>query len=337
MSLRTLVAAMIGVVLGGAPLAGVCAPGPVHPGTPAVTVAVGVQRAQEIALPADFGPNPGARALAQGVREACIQAGLRTARTITATCAELGDAPGSGICVDETAARALSREIVCDGSDASAEAVDLSAAGCETVECFRAEAGRLGANYLLLVSGSWRDGLSVAGNLISLSDGSTVAVGPREGYNAVRPRTGPQVLGIMKWVARDAIARLLLAAVPAPSLPAPVTTTAIDLTPPPVPAGAGSNLAPLGWTLVGAGAVAAAASVWLFVVDRSDVDCSMIVGDPQPCERERRTIVPAIGLAIGSGVALLTGTLLLVRDSREARTQLAVSVHSTGLVLGGRF
>jgi hypothetical protein len=198
----------------------------------------------------------------------------------------------------------------------------------------------MGASHLLLVSGSWRDGLSVSGHLISLKDGSTVAVGPAAGYNPIRPRTGPQVLGIMKWVARDAVAKLLAGTTPArskPTPPGPAASVTVELPRPTVRTEGGTTLAPLGWTLVAVGAAAAAGSVWLFAIDRSGAACSMIAGDPEPCEKERRTIVPAVGVAIGAGAALLMGTLVLVRDHGSSIPQLAASVHPGGVTVRGRF
>ena len=65
------------------------------------------------------------RALAQGVREACFPK-QQPDITGQSACAEIGDAPGSRVCVDETATRALDREIECGAADDSAEAIELS-------------------------------------------------------------------------------------------------------------------------------------------------------------------------------------------------------------------
>jgi hypothetical protein len=346
---RRLATIVAGVALGTAPTtASAASAEAVRPTTPSarIRVAVAMESEQRLAFPPEFGEHAAARALAQGVREACIS--TTTAPSTGQSCIEISDAPGSRVCVDETLARSLSREIECAPSDTSADVIDLSASSCQTAECLQLAARAAQATHLLLVSGAWHDGLIIDGTLTSLGDARRVPVGPSAAYNAQRPRTGPQVLAIIKWVARDAVVAELrrarevelaasreVAIVP----PAPVSPpAALVLTPPPVEEPRhGSSRRVIGWTLIATGVVAGAASGWLFAIDKQDVGCSGIPGDPEPCSKVRRTIVPAIGAGAGAAAALIAGAVLLINGDERGGGSMAIGAGPGGLAVGGRF
>jgi hypothetical protein len=341
---RRLAAIVAGVTLGTAPLAASFASEEGAGGTatpPRLRIAVALEGVQRLSFPTEFGERAGERALAQGVREACLPSGPESQTRPAAPCSEIGDAPGSRVCVDETLARALSREIECGTADCSAEPIELSGAACQTAGCFRGEAEKAGASHLLLVTAGWHDGLAVTATLTSLRGGQDESVGPAPGYNPQRPRTGPQVLAILKWVARDAALGELRRAHAAGLARAAVTTVPVVaptvVAPPLLAAPERSSHTTLAWTLIGAGVAAGAASGWLFSTDKADTECATIAGDPEPCSKVRRTLVPAVGLGIGAAAALVSGVVLLFRDGGTATTTVSLYANPTGLSLGGRF
>jgi hypothetical protein len=311
-----------------------------------IRVAVGVEQESRLTFPPEFGEHPGARALAQGVREACLSEVAPTPRTSSPACQEVGDLPGSRVCVDQSAVIALSREIECRPSDTSAEAIDLSRSGCDTTACFDAVARQAGATHLLMMSASWRDGLAATGSLTSLETGRVTMLGPGPGYNPEKPRSGPQVLAILKWLARDAVTRELQRlrqdrpkATETGRPPEVSSRPAFAIAESPSSAAApesSSHRALLGWTLVGAGLVAGVASGWLFAVDRTGTSCSSIAGDPDPCAKERRTIIPAASLGLGALGGLVAGGVILVRGQGDG-SRLAAFVQPGGVLVSGRF
>jgi hypothetical protein len=348
---RRLAAIVAGVALGTAPKTASAASGEaVGRMTPSarIRVAVAVEREQQLPFPPEFGDHAAARSVAQGVREACLPPAGAASGTASAGCSEIGDAPGSRVCVDETLTRALAREIECSPSDASSEVIDLSLSACQTPECLQLEARGAGATHLLLVTGNWHDGLVVDGTLTSLRDGRAAPVGPGGAYNAQRPRTGPQVLAIIKWVAREAVVAELrrdrdveLAAsraIPVAPPAAASTPPTLAFAPSPSPApGSRSSHKAIGWTLVGAGVLAGAASGWLFAIDKADSGCAPIAADPEPCSKVRRTIVPAIGVGVGAAAALVTGAVLLVGDGDRSDGSIAIALGAESIAVGGRF
>jgi len=324
----------MGALVVAVPVYGVSA-APETGGPARLRVAVAIENEQQLALPVDFGPHAAVRAVAVGVREACSPSA--SVAPAASTCSEIGDALGSGVCVDETSARALSLERACAPTDATAEAVDLSGVGCGDAACFEAEARRRGATDLLLVRATWADGLQVGGTLRDLNGAQAVSIKPPATYNSQRPRTGPQVLGILKWVARSAVAgelRRIAEAPPILATPAPppmVVAPVIRAVPEP------QSHAALGWTLVGAGLVAGAAGGWLLAINGSGTSCTSLPGDSEPCAKERRTLIPGAGVTVAAAAALVTGVVLLVRDGHSQGAALAAFVHPNGLALKGWF
>lgn len=303
-------------------------------------IAVAVERAGELGLPREFGEGAAGRALAQGVREACLEPVTLQPRTKYVDCATLADVPGAQVCVDETVERALTLEIRCDGAGASAEAIDLSRSGCEAGDCFAVEAKRAGATDLLVVHGAWKDGLSLVGVVTDLATGRTRTVSAQDlekTYNPDWPRSGSQVLALLKWFSRrlslDVLgdhARAGGAGVTGET-PALVTTT-----PTHPPASSSGSRRWVGWTLLGGGALAGAAAAVLWSKNNDLASCAAVASDPDPCREVRRTLVPAIVLGAGAAAAIVAGTVVLVRGRRGEAT-LAVSALPSAVVLGGRF
>jgi hypothetical protein len=303
-------------------------------------IAAAIERSADFTVPMQFGEGAAIRALAQGVREACLQPAPLGPRQAVVECAVLPDAPTSHVCLDETAERALTIEVKCGDRDVAAEAIDLSRAGCDTSACFAVEARRAGATHLLMVKGSWKDGLALTGTLMDLATGHSNTLTPwqfEKTYNAEWPRSGPQVLGLLKWFARETTLEVLVrqttAAGAGEPRPGPVV-----LVSPSVPQAPTSTYLPrwVGWTLVGAGAAAGVGSWFLWNEDKDPSGCNPVAGDVDPCRRQHRTIVPAIALGVGAAGALLAGAIVLVR-SQSGNERLGLTVHSSGVILGGTF
>lgn len=319
-------------------------------GAPSLRIAVGVERAQDLALAEPASDHTAMRALGQGVREACVDPSARRARGSASSCKTLGDVPESNVCVDVTTEQALTRQIECEPGDLAAQAVDLTRSGCETSGCFEVEARKAGATHLLVVTAAWIDaGLKVSGRFTDLSDSSVRPVAPIDfapRYSADWPRTEPQVLGLLKWMARAQTAAALVAAldkeraggsaeppaVVASSVPAPPPET-----PPAPPSSASSPRSWLGWTLIGAGVAAGVASGILWHRNGELTDCDGgAPGDPASCRKKLHTLGPAIGLGVAALGGLVGGTIVLIRD-HDNRAEVTLFLHPTSVALGGRF
>lgn len=92
----------------------------------------------------------------------------------------------------------------------------------------------------------------------------------------------------------------------------------------------------LGWTLIGAGVAAGAASGILFAINGNDTDC---LSNPpmgiEPCARQRTTLAPAFITAGLSAAALVGGVVYLLHGS-EDHSGVALFVQPFGISLGGR-
>lgn len=256
-------------------------------------------------------------------------------------CATLGDVPDAQVCVDETVERALTLEITCEGAGATAEAVDLSRSGCETSDCFAVEAKRAGATDLLVVRAVWRDGLHLTGVVTNVATGGSHTVTAEDlekTYNPDWPRSGSQVLALLKWFSRQLALDILSARSPttdgSPSVgPQPV------LVGPAVPVQASplSGSHPwIGWTLVAAGAVAGGAAGIVWWKDKDLAGCVAVVGDADPCREIHRTIVPAVILGAGAVAAIVAGSVVLSRG-RSGRGEGRPFLPTFGRGAGGRF
>jgi hypothetical protein len=305
-------------------------------------IAVAIERAGELSLPREFGEGAAGRSLAQGVREACLEAGTLQPRTRRAECAVLRDVPDAQICVDETAEQALTLEIRCDGAGVTAEAVDLSRSGCAAGDCFAVEARHAGATDLLVVHATWKDGLALTGTLTNLATGRARTVAAQElepTYNPEWPRSGPQVLALLKWFSRRLTLDVLKdpgrAAAPGPSAGAhdPVLVTpATPVQPPSL-----HSHRWIGWSLVAAGVVAGAAAGIVWSKDKDLTGCAAVAGDTDPCREVHRTIVPAAVIGAGALAALVGGSIVLISGRSNSDAKLAVSVQPSAIGLGGRF
>jgi hypothetical protein len=305
-------------------------------------IAVAIERPGELSLPREVGEGAGGRALAQGVWEACLEPGTLRPRTKHVECATLRDVPSAQVCVDETVERALMLEIRCEGAGATAEAVDLSRSGCDTAECFAVAAKRAGATDLLVVHAVWKDGLTLTGTLTNVATGQSRAVTAQDlesSYNADWPRSGSQVVALLKWfsrrVALDVLgdrARGSSAGAP-PNPTTPVLVAPVEPVPPAPPSHARKFI---GWTLVGAGAVAGAGAVFAWSKNDDLTGCVAVAGDGDPCREVHRTIVPTIALGVGAAAAIVAGTIVLV-GGKNSDPKVAVSLHPSGVLVGGRF
>jgi hypothetical protein len=314
--------------------------------TAPVRIAVGIERAQDLALIEPPADHTALRAIAQGVREACVEVSSRRLRALpAATCKTLGDVPESNICVDETTEQALTLQIECLPGDLTANAVDLSRSGCETSDCYKVEAVKAGATHLLIITAAWGDsGLIIAGKITDLADGKVTAFAPTNfapRYSDIWPRTEPHVLALLKWITREQASRTLLAAFDAetaggkgtgaaalPSVPPPATSTPEPLAPPEASA---HDYRWVGWSLIGAGVVAGAGSLFAWHKNGAPNDCGGVT-----CRQQLHTIVPTVALGVAGAAGLVTGVIVLVREQRD-EGGLSLFLHPTGVALGGTF
>lgn len=305
-------------------------------------IAVAVERPGELSLPRELGEGAGGRALSQGVWEACLEAGTLRPRAKHVECETLRDVPDAQVCVDEVVERALRLEIGCEGAGATAEAIDLSRSGCDTGDCFAAAAGRAGATDLLVVHAVWKDGLSLAGTITNLATGRARTVSAQDfekTYNSEWPRSGSQVLALLKWFSRRLALEILTdrtwaggkgdsAGTSPPMLVSPA--------PGAIPVPPSRSRRWIGWTLIGAGTVAGAAAGIVWGKDKDLADCVPVAGDGDPCREVHRTVIPTIVLGAGAAAALVAGSIVLI-SGRDGGANVAFSLHPSGVLLGGRF
>jgi hypothetical protein len=127
------------------------------------------------------------------------------------------------------------------------------------------------------------------------------------------------------------------AAIKARAAAAAVTTAPVIATPvvPSIPPatveGRGKRI--LGWSLLGAGALAGGGALALWAYNGSDVQCSSLPGDH--CRAERHTTTAAIITGSAALAAAIGGVVLLSIDRGDGRV--ALSVHPSGLSVGGTF
>src|SRR5450631_221768 len=93
----------------------------------------------------------------------------------------------------------------------------------------------------------------------------------------------------------------------------------------------------LGWSLIGAGVAAGAASGILFAINGNDIDNCLVSPPPgvSRCAHQRTTLVPGIITAGISAAAIVGGIVYLVHGS-EDHPGVSLSIQPFGLTLGGR-
>jgi hypothetical protein len=92
----------------------------------------------------------------------------------------------------------------------------------------------------------------------------------------------------------------------------------------------------LGWTLIGAGAAAGAASGILFAINGNDTDClSNPPGGIEPCARQRTTLAPAF-ITAGLSAAAIVGGVVYLLHGGEDHSGVALSIQPFGVSVGGR-
>jgi hypothetical protein len=123
-----------------------------------------------------------------------------------------------------------------------------------------------------------------------------------------------------------------LSANAAPPAPEPAAAPAASLvTAPASPAEAKNPHRVLGWSLIGAGVVAAAFGGVLIAINGNHTDCT----PDGHCSHERVTLAPGLVLAGVSAAALAGGIVYLVRGNGD-HASVALGIQPFGLTLGGR-
>jgi hypothetical protein len=278
----------------------------------------------------ELGPDVVVKAAAQGVRDACLDAGAGRFREPPA-CARAATSAPAGVCADMTLDQALAPLAPCAAGDRAPEVVELASSPCRTTECLKADAKAAGATHVLVIQGrSTEFGLDVAADLVVVATGASQSKRYRDYFPAnarsdaeIVPRTGPQALGIIHGMARD-LAQVglieLLVPAPAPEPPRP----------------AENSLAPrwVGWTLVGGGAAAMLGGGALWLLDGEPKGCSESASNPV-CPVLWDTAKVGIPVAIVGAMAAVGGYLVLNRTNDGATV--AVTASPNGMAVFGRF
>ena len=91
----------------------------------------------------------------------------------------------------------------------------------------------------------------------------------------------------------------------------------------------------VGWSLVGAGALLGGGAIAFWAANGSKTHCTTVAGDADGCRFERHTTTAAVVTGLAAVGAVAAGVVVLVLDRPSSR--LALSVHPSGLSLGGTF
>jgi hypothetical protein len=108
----------------------------------------------------------------------------------------------------------------------------------------------------------------------------------------------------------------------------PVVAPAVPLAPRPDESRSGTRIA--GWSLVVVGGILGAGAIALWTQNNSGSECHV-----DGCRKELHTGRAALAAGIGGFVAAAAGATLLITSSSSS--SVALSVHSSGVVLGGTF
>ena len=215
------------------------------------------------------------------------------------------------------------------------------AGSCADRECLRVAAVKAGASDVLLATGGRND---MRGYHIELRI-----------WNVASDREDNAVAECNICAAQQMVDNVQSAADPlldrVPTLHANLSATAVpSVTAEPAPGAIPLVAAPdqvsetksrhrwLGWTLIGAGVAAGAASGILFAINGNNIDCmssSDLPSGVSPCVRQRTTLIPGIITAGISAAAIVGGIVYLVHGS-EDHPGVALSIQPFGLTLGGR-
>jgi len=282
------------------------------------------------------------KALLAGVREVCVDPLSGAARRRPGTCdrpiAGVGANTSLDVCYSDSGETLVEPKVTCEGGDASPTVIDMTSVGCKTDACFVEAATNAGATHLLRLAGGFRDRhtteqtLSVTALLTRLSDGRVRVVRPEDidpGFNSAQFRPQYEALGVIRWLARSAVAAEIAHSLsekvsPPPLSPAPpIQEHLVPPIPPVAPAVAEkpSVVAPSIVAAVGASLLATGIILW---TSDGPQDC---VGR---CATDRRSARAGIPLTIAGGAALLGGGFWLW-------SRLSLSVSSNNVALIGRF
>jgi hypothetical protein len=247
------------------------------------------------------------------------------------------------------ARRQIEATVATAAAHAGAELVQssqLAAAGladCSAADCFKRIGSATGASYVLVVDAMFdQDAFKIHLDMWSAVTGEHLDGDGRdcdgcsvnELMNALQDRTTLLCERVFRAQASAPPIRNPGDLVLPPSAPAPVLVTPPSNQP---PEKTGPSLRWLGWTLIGAGVAAGAASAVFFAINHNQGGCpaTPIAGDPDACALERKTITPAIVSAAVAAGALVGGGIILLRTKKND-SGLALSLQPLGLTLGGR-
>jgi len=307
----------------------------------AVRVAVLPADPASFDMPPEFGPRAADKAVLAGAQEVCVQPnGQPRRRAASPSCDEVrgrrwgfGEANTSiDICEHEDVATMTSARVTCTPEDVTVKTIDMSNVDCASDPCFADVAKKAGATHMLRIVGFFRDTfsmaptLSVTATVTRLSDGATHLVRSHDvdpEFDATRPRPAYQAMGIMRWLARSAVAREVTPDLVLHHVPTEAKDAERMPASPAAPVASGevkpSVLAPA--IVTGAGVLFLAAGVVLWT-GAGDRGCGSV-----HCETDRSSASVGIPLTIGGGLLALGGGAWLFQ-------RLAVS---NSVAFSGRF
>jgi len=313
-------------------------------GSPPVKVAVLPADPASFDMPAEFGPHAADKAVLAGAQEVCVQPDGESRRRTT-TCEQVrgakwgfGDANTSiDLCEHEDVATMTSPRVSCPSEDVSVKVIDMTNVDCASDPCFVDVAKRAGATHLLRLVGFFRDTysleptLSLSATVTRLSDGAVHLVRPHDvdpAFDSSRPRPAYQAMGILRWLARSAVAREVVGTTTAPpsgATPKPPLAVQSSPTPSPPPSPANQRPSVL-WPAVvaGAGLVMIGSGVALWAASGNQ-PCGAL-----GCSNDRRSDKVGIPLVVAGGLLALGGSYWLV-------DRFFLSASTNAVALSGRF
>jgi hypothetical protein len=214
------------------------------------------------------------------------------------------------------------------------------AGSCADRECLRGAAVNAGASDVLVATGGRND---MRGYHVELRIWNVASDREDNAVAECNICAAQQMVDNVQTAADPLLDRVPtlhanLSATPVPTVTAAVPDTAPLVTTPGEVPETKSRHRWIGWTLIGAGVAAGAASGILFAINGNETDAAMTApnGDNSMLyARERTTLVPAFITAGLSAAAIVGGIVYLLRGS-EDHSGVALFVQPFGVSLGGR-